>query len=96
MTPDEMRIRAAEEVAEEFPSSSQAQELVRKIAEFSLRLGIGLKSTTLQERLKYKAMYLRLKEFSSEKGYPYYENVVFIEIDEDQMNHGEETNYGAQ
>ena len=84
MSPQEMKVRAAEEVAHEFPSPKQSQELVRRLAEYGVKLGAaGVRGTTLEDRLKYKAMYLRLKEFDAETGMNYCATVFFLEIDED-------------
>ncbi len=79
-------MRAAEEAAHEFRSPKQSQELVRKLAEYGVILSVkGVRGTTLEWRLKYKAMYLRLKEFDAETGWPYSETVFFIDIDEDSL-----------
>ncbi len=95
MNPQEMKIRAAEEVAHEFPSPKQARELIRKIDEFSLRLSTDIKSTTLEERLKYRAMYQRLSGFYYQIGDDMrppndwvLASVVFIDIDEDAIRSG--------
>ncbi len=96
-----MKIRAAEEVAQEFPSPKQARELMRRIEEFNLRLSVDLKSTTLEERLKYKAMYSRLKEFAWQQGDDtrppndwVLQSVVFFDIDEDNL-HGPPSGFSA-
>jgi hypothetical protein len=95
VNPQEMKIRAAEEVAHEFPSPKQARELIRKIDEFSIRLSVDIKSTTLEERLKYRAMYQRLSGFYYQigddcSGPNNWElaSVVFIDIDEDSIRSG--------
>lgn len=95
MNPQEMKIRAAEEVAHEFPSPKQARELIRKIDEFSLRLSTDIKSTTIEDRLKYRAMYQRLSGFYYQIGDDckppndwVLASVVFIDIDEDAIRSG--------
>lgn len=85
-SPKEMMIRSAEEVAHEFPSAKQAPELMRRIAEYGVKLGAaGVRGTTIEDRLKYKAMYLRLKEFDSETGDYRCSMIFFLEIDEDAV-----------
>lgn len=95
MNPQEMKIRAAEEVAQEFPSPKHAREMIHKIDEFSIRLSVDIKSTTLEERLKYRAMYQRLSGFYYQIGDDMrspndwvLEAVVFIDIDEDSIRSG--------
>ena len=85
-SPEEMKIRAAEEVAQEFPSESQAMELVRRLAEYGVKICAprGIRESTLEDRLKYKAMYLRIQEFEKNTGHPYTAMVAFVDINEDE------------
>lgn len=92
MNPQEMKIRAAEEVAHEFPSPNQALELIRKIYEFSIRLSVDIRATTLEGRLKYRAMYDRLTKFYYQIGDNCsgannwgLDSVEFIDIDEEEI-----------
>ncbi len=97
----ELRIRAAEEVAQEFPSSKQARELIRQIEEFNIRLSVDLKAMTLEDHLRYKAMYTRLSLFNLRRGDDIrgsndwvFESVIFLDIDEGNL-HGSPSEFGA-
>lgn len=88
-----MKIQAAEEVAQEFPSPNRARELIRQIEEFNLELSVDLKSTTLEGRLRYRAMYTRLCLFNARRGDDIrgdgdwvFEAVTFLDIDEDNLH----------
>lgn len=87
ISPEEMRIRAAEEVAQEFTSAKQAPELMRRISEYGIKICAprGVSGSTLEDRLKYKAMYLRLKEFDQDNGEFRHEMIFFVDIDEDAV-----------
>lgn len=86
MNPREMKIRAAEEVAREYPSLSDAESMIRTMSAFNIKLAVDLRSTTIEQRLRYEAMYMRLKKFALEHARPDLPaRVVFLQIDEDSI-----------
>ena len=83
---NDLRRSLAEEIAHEYPTPSSAIGLVNHLIELGDRIVMDRRSVSTEDRLRYRAMYHRLRELAPErvKGITFYDFPLYDPPSEDE------------